>query len=188
MHTTLSRRHFLLRTTGIAAAALATSIPLANSVGASAPEGFEPGSNFHVSTASGNGGYLRAEATSNGEVIDLVADGTVGQVLQGPRDAEGYSWYGVEIAGTTGWMASVIMQPGGGHTGTLVQVHDGPLNVRVSPGLNKEIAGTVATWTTGRLTTAMPEEVDGLVWDYAHFYDEGNTFGWVAKDFLTFID
>lgn len=185
--TTLTRRCFMINT-GLAAAALATSIPFANSVGASAPGGLEPGSNFHVSTASGNGGYLRAQASIDGEVIDLVADGTVGRVLRGPRDADGYSWYGVEIAGTTGWMASLVMEPGGGHTGTLVQVHDGPLNARFRPGLSEEITGTVATWTTGRLTIDMPEEVDGLVWVYAHFYDESNTFGWVVKDFLTFVD
>lgn len=185
--TRLTRRRFLINT-GVAAAAAATSILLANTVGASAPGEYEPGSNFHVSTAHGNGGYLRAEAIIDGEVIDLVADGTVGRVLQGPREADGYSWYGVEIAGTTGWMASLIMEPGGGHTGTLVQVHDGPLNVRFRPGLGEDVSGTVATWTTGKLSTEMPEEVDGYVWVYAHFNDEDNTFGWVAKDFLTFVD
>jgi hypothetical protein len=188
MDATLSRRSFLLRVTGITAAALATPISLANGVGASATDGFEPGSNFHVSTASGNGGYLRAEASIDGEVIDLVADGTVGRVLQGPREADGYSWYGVEIAGTTGWMASLIMAPGGGHDGSYVQVHDGPLNVRFRPGLDEDIRGTVSTWTTGKVGTEMPEEVDGLVWVYVHFYDQGNTFGWVAKDYLTFIE
>lgn len=188
MDTTLSRRSFLLRTTGIAAAAFATSLPLARNAGASSPGGLEPGSNFQVATASGNGAYLRAAPTLDGALIDLVPDGTTGRVLQGPRDADGHSWYGVEIAGTTGWMASLVMEPGGGHTGTYIQVHDGPLNVRSQPGLDHDTTGTVATWTTGRLTTEMPVEADGHVWLNAFFYDGANTQGWVAKEFIPIVD
>jgi uncharacterized protein YgiM (DUF1202 family) len=183
--TSITRRRILVGAIGTAAA---IAVPPAFAASASAQSGgYEPGSTFYVDTATGGGANLRAEASISGEVITVVSAGTEGRILQGPRSADGYDWYGVEIAGTTGWMASSVMAPGDGGDGADVQVADGPLNVRATPGLDGDILGTVAFAITGKVTAEMPQEADGYVWVNVRFFDTANTTGWVAREFLQFF-
>jgi uncharacterized protein YgiM (DUF1202 family) len=147
------------------------------------------GSTFHVDTANGGGAYLRSAASSSASVVRVVANGTNGTIQGGPTQASGYTWYRVTIAGSTGWMATVVMAPGsGGGSRPQIRVADGPLRVRQAPGLAGAVILTVSTGATGEVTTQMPVTKDGYVWVNVRFFNQANTTGiWVAQTFLTYL-
>jgi uncharacterized protein YgiM (DUF1202 family) len=145
------------------------------------------GSTFHTDTATGGSANLRSSASTSSSVVRSVANGTTGTVQSGPTQAGGYTWHQVTIAGSSGWMATVVMAPGAGNTGRQqVRVADGPLNVRQTAGLSGTVILTASTGATGEITEQMPVTRDGYVWVNVRFFNQANTTGWVAKNFLAF--
>ena len=143
------------------------------------------GSTFHVDTSGGSGANLRNAASISAGVLRVIPNGTNGTILSNATEADGYTWRQVRISETVGWMASVVIAPGPNYTGRPgIEVGDGPLNVRQSPGLDGQIVTSVPTGATGEITTAMPEEEDGYVWVNVRFFNQANTTGWVASEFL----
>ncbi len=54
-----------------------------------------------------NGAPLRArEAPGLTQVVGRIPEGTEVNILEGPADADGYTWWRVEGAGTSGWVAA----------------------------------------------------------------------------------
>jgi uncharacterized protein YgiM (DUF1202 family) len=146
------------------------------------------GSTFHVDTSNGGGAFLRAAASTSSAVVKVVANGTNGTIQSAPTQAGGYTWYQVSISGSTGWMATVVMAPGAGGGGRpQVRVSNGPLNVRQTAGLSGTVILVAPTGATGEVTEQMPITRDGYVWVNVHFFNQANTTGWVAKNFLTYV-
>ncbi len=145
------------------------------------------GSTYHVDTANGGGAFLRAAASTSAAVVRVVANGTNGTIQSAPTQASGYTWHQVSIAGSTGWMATVVMAPGsGGGSRPRVSVKDGPLNVRQTAGLSGTVILVAQTGATGEVTEQMPITRDGYVWVNVHFFNQANTTGWVAQAFLAY--
>ena len=147
--------------------------------------GYPVGTIVTVDTAGGGSANLRSAPGTSAGVIKAVANGTQGNISGGPQSANGYTWYKVDIAGTTGWMATVVLSFGSTGNGTRVKVASGPLNVRATPGLSGERLGTVATGLLGWVTTEMPREADGYVWINVQF--DYSVTGWVAKNYLEWV-
>jgi uncharacterized protein YgiM (DUF1202 family) len=148
---------------------------------------FPIGSAVHVDTVSGGAANLRSSPAIANNVILLVANGTTGSVLSGETYASGYAWIRVSIAGSTGWMATAVLSAGSGTAQPQVKVADGPLNVRKAPGLSGTIITTVPTGATGQIVGDMPQTADGYVWVKVWFFNQANTTGWVAKNYLVWI-
>jgi sortase (surface protein transpeptidase) len=56
-------------------------------------------------TVNNDGVNLRAEATTDGEVVEVLASGTVVTITGDPVDADGYTWLPVSLeSGVTGWV------------------------------------------------------------------------------------
>ncbi len=146
--------------------------------------GLPIGTVIRVETATGGAANLRNGPGTGYGVVRTLANGTEGTIRGGPENANGYTWYQVAIAGTSGWIASSVITTGPGAGQPLIEVADGPLRVRSSAGLGGAVIATVPTGATGEITSQMPQEANGYVWVIVRFFNQANTTGWVASDFL----
>lgn len=89
---------------------------------ATPPEGIppDPGANIsvgisiHISGTGGEGLRLRREAGKNGTPIFLGAENEVFTVVDGPKSADGYTWWYLQAPADTtraGWAASNYLAP-----------------------------------------------------------------------------
>lgn len=146
--------------------------------------GLPIGTVIHVDTAGGGAANLRNGPGTGYGVVRTLANGTEGTIQSSPEYANGYTWYQVAIAGTGGWLATAVFATGPGTGRPRIEVADGPLRVRSSAGLGGSIIATVPTGATGEITSQMPQEANGYVWVNVRFFNQANTTGWVASDFL----
>ncbi len=143
---------------------------------------FAIGATVHVDAA---GGRANLRSSPNGSVTRVLNNGLSGTVVDGPRRDGGYTWYKINFGDVQGWMATAVLAAGGGTDRPMVQVADGPLNVRRDPGLSGAVVGTAQTGRKGYITTKMPQEANGYVWVNVQF--TSGLEGWVAKQFLAYI-
>lgn len=55
---------------------------------------------------------LRASATTNSDVVTTLAAGQTLTIIGGPQDADGYTWWQIQLDdGTQGWVAADFLQP-----------------------------------------------------------------------------
>lgn len=135
---------------------------------------------------------LRDDATTAGNVTDILGSGAVGTVLAGPIDADGYAWYQLDVDGVTGWAARPFLAYGAVSasttdtttttgTGSLL-VNTDSLNVRDSAGTTGSVLTTLvegdSVTATGNVGTA-----DG--YDWTEITTADGTTGWVVADYLT---
>lgn len=62
------------------------------------------GATVVVANAGGTGVNFRAEPSTDSDILDVLLDGTELTVIDGPLDAEGYTWWQVEGTAGTGWL------------------------------------------------------------------------------------
>lgn len=195
---TFSRRTFLNRTAIVAGAGAVAATgtvfnPLIWQAGAQDFEAaaiYEPGENVMVNTDMLN---FRSEPGVGAGVIAAFPYGTVGNVNDGPVDADSYSWYQITVYGeggpVTGWAVGVYLIPtssdGGGTGRPAITVVDGPVNLRDEPGLSTNIIGTYPTDATGTYQgTGRAITVDGYDWINVRMDNDGQ-FGYVATAFVS---
>lgn len=143
-----------------------------------------PGGTF-VSVNSDNVN-LRSTAGLNGSVIRSYSEGTNATVLDGPTNADGYSWYRIEISdGTVGWMASEFLTEGsnggGWPEGTPVYVNSDDVRLRSDAGTGASIIGTYNA-NTSAVVTDGPLSANSYFWYQISI--QGQT-GWMASEFLS---
>jgi hypothetical protein len=68
------------------------------------------GASVQVANTGGTGVNLRSEASTDSEVVDVLLDGTPLTVIDGPTDAEGYTWWQVQGDAGTGWLVDQYLQ------------------------------------------------------------------------------
>lgn len=68
------------------------------------------GSSVVVANSGGTGVNFRSDPSTDSEIVDVLLDGTELTVIDGPLDAEGYTWWQVEGASGTGWMVQDYLQ------------------------------------------------------------------------------
>jgi uncharacterized protein YraI len=155
--------------------------------------GFSAGDVVRVNTDQLN---MRSDAGLDGMVRYVLEQGTSLEIIQGPREDDGYVWYQARIlgsgayAGQKGWVAEDFITSEDGDAGSFdsalgVRVVDGPVNARSKGGTSNAIVGTLVTGQevpvdggVAKITTA-----NGYDWISVRF---GNgKLGWVATDFLT---
>jgi uncharacterized protein YgiM (DUF1202 family) len=126
------------------------------------------------------------------DVAQNAPQGTVGVIVAGPEDADGYRWYRIMTSERFAWVASTYLtwsdQPAPDRpvpttdltVGDTVAVADGPLQMHSTPGLGDDVLGTIETGEVGVLTDG-PEIADDQVW----FEMRTASFtGWVAAPYL----
>lgn len=68
------------------------------------------GSTVIVANSGGTGVNFRSEPSTDSDIVDVLLDGTEMTVIDGPLDAEGYTWWQVEGDAGTGWLVQDYLQ------------------------------------------------------------------------------
>jgi hypothetical protein len=126
---------------------------------------------------------LRASAGLASAVVDKLATGTVLIVNGGPTELDGHAWYQVQKANGSGggWIAGQLCRRVRFLVGDVVEVVNGPLNVRAEPGLSSAVWSKLPTGAKVTVSAA-PKERDGYTW-YPHMSPSGSFLGWIAGEF-----
>jgi N-acetylmuramoyl-L-alanine amidase len=130
---------------------------------------------------------LRADVGTDADVVTVLENGTTATVTDGPQDADGYTWYKLDVAdGSAGWAAGDFLalagaQDPGFAEGDRVAVVDGALNLRDDAGLSANILDVMADGSTATVLSG-PVSADGLPWYQLDTDDYGQ--GWAAGGFL----
>jgi uncharacterized protein YgiM (DUF1202 family) len=135
---------------------------------------------------------LRRVPGVRADVAEQAPAGTVGLVVAGPEDADGYRWYRIMTSQRFAWVASTYLtwsdQPAPDRPvpttdlvmGDTVAVHDGPLQVHRTAGLGDDVIGVLETGATGTLTNG-PEVADNQLWFEIR---TALVSGWVAEPYI----
>jgi len=89
-------------------------LPVGTPVVTPQPAGIAPGALVIVQGTGGAGLNLRQQPTTYAKVVGSAREGTVLTVLEGPQDADGYTWWKVRTpSGTEGWGVSkyLVLKP-----------------------------------------------------------------------------
>lgn len=149
--------------------------------GAVAAAAFAPGARTVVADGPLN---QRASAGTSGAVLQVLATGTLVDIISGPTAANGYDWYYAVANSIAGYVAGAFLGSTGGDfvVGDTVFVDSDNVNVRSGPGTGFSIIDLANYGTVGSVI-AGPSDSDGYVW-YKLQYN-GSSIGWIAGDFLS---
>ena len=149
---------------------------------------FRAGDPVSVATDSLN---LRSAPTVGASVIIVMPSGTVGTVLAGPRNADGYDWYQVQTTQATGWCVGSFLAAEGGSTpppttgafpvGASVAVTSDALNLRAQPSSSATVLARLPRATVLTVTGAS-RVATGYTWYPVNSSQFGS--GWVAGEFI----
>lgn len=88
----------------------ATVTPVTLATAAPAESGIHVGGNAVVVNTGGAGLNLRYDVGFNAGVATVAAEGDVLHVIDGPLEASGETWWGVDYKGIRGWMVAAYLQ------------------------------------------------------------------------------
>ncbi len=119
-------------------------------------------------------------------VIDIMVYGQNGLIVDGPVDADGYTWYKLTYVGgaVDGWVAGDYLAYEGGSgflPGDSVSVTAGALNVRSGAGTGYAIIDYLGYGDTATIIDG-PYVADGYTWYQIEYSDP--LYGWVAGEYL----
>lgn len=130
------------------------------------------------------------------DITEQAPAGTVGLIVAGPEDADGYRWYRVMTSERFAWVASTSLtwsdQPAPDRpipisdlaVGDVVVVRDGPLQLHRTPGLGNDVIGILETGAIGEITNG-PDVADDQLWFEVR---AALVTGWVAAPYLEQTD
>ncbi len=128
---------------------------------------------------------LRASASVEADVIEVLAEGTEMTVLADPINADGMTWYEVRTSGgAEGFVsaayveAAPVIPPAIGDT---IVVEFGPLNLRDTPTEEGSVTGQL---DVGDTATVLNGPVDGGSRSWYLIETDDDTQGWVAAEFI----
>ncbi len=126
---------------------------------------------------------LRADASTESDIVTQLADGAVGTVDDAPVIGEDYDWYPVTFgtgdAAVTGYVAGEFLT-GGITVGADATVAEGPLNVRETASTEGDPLGQLETGATVTIVSG-PTEAEDIVW---FEITSGDLTGFVAGRYL----
>lgn len=134
---------------------------------------------------------VRDDSGPDGTVVRQLATGDTATILSGPIANGGYAWYKITLEGeSTGWVAGEFLTVADDSTttfaqGDLVEVVDGPLNVRDDASTDAKVVTQLATGDTAEIVSG-PNAQDGHNWYEVSLAEEST--GWVAGEFLQAVD
>jgi uncharacterized protein YgiM (DUF1202 family) len=139
---------------------------------------------------------LRSGAGLNCPIIAVMPQGATVQVLNGPTQADGYTWYKVSYNGQTGYAAGDYLQAAGTtscqsycgspEVGQDAYVKDTPyLHLRNGAGLSCDVETSIPQGDKVHVMDG-PQSVDGYDWYHVTYTDQDNHDwdGYAAGDWL----
>ncbi len=128
---------------------------------------------------------MRTGAGTGNGVITVLQPGTTGKVIEGPRSANGYTWWRLQTSAGTGWVVQDWITKSAPATpkfakGDTVRVTE-PLNIRSGAGTGSGSIAVLQPGVTGKVIDG-PQSASGYVW---WRIETGQGTGWAAQDWLT---
>ncbi len=163
-----------------------------------------------TATVNADNVNMRAEANTTADVVDQVSSGVEVEVIGGPVEGEGYTWYEIQVAdgGSSGWMASDFLdgltEPAAEPTptaaasdtadgtatsnrtfkdGDTVQITEDGVRIRAEGNLGGDIVDAFTAGTQFEVT-GDPVDADGYTWYPVTSVDDPGISGWVTSDFI----
>lgn len=167
-----------------------------------------------VGTVNADNVNLRAEPSTSADVVDQISTGVEVEIVGGPTDAEGFTWYEIRVnvdGGSQGWMSvefidgitepateeeeeptAAATEEAAGETDTETRTFTSgdtvqltDDNVRVRAEGNLG-ADIIDTFPAGTQfqVTGDPIDADGYTWYPVTSVDDPAIAGWVTSDFL----
>ncbi|CAN5616618.1 hypothetical protein BH23CHL5_BH23CHL5_13640 [soil metagenome] len=128
---------------------------------------------------------LRMDPGTDGTIADTLAEGQMVSILSESGQANGYTWYEVEVlspGGQTGFVAGAFLQIVGFLKGERVVVSDGPANLRSAPSTGADILDSLDKGAFAVVLSG-PAAADGQDW-YEIEHGEGAK-AWISGSLLT---
>lgn len=150
---------------------------------------------------------LRAEPSTEADVVDQLAAGIELEIVGGPVEADGFTWYEVEVTaegGNSGWVvadfldgipepaaeetptpASTPESTSGGAfaSGDLVVTTENDVRIRAEGNLGGEIINAFPAGTEYEIT-GEPVDADGYTWYPVTLVSDPEISGWIPSDFI----
>ncbi|MDQ4100174.1 MAG: SH3 domain-containing protein, partial [Chloroflexota bacterium] len=130
---------------------------------------------------------LRNRAGTGGTILLTLARGTVGEVLDGPRIANGFTWYRLSTDEGNGWVVENYLSAGRTTTtsgslrvGDRAMVNTDLLNIRRAAGTNNRVVAVLYWGKSGAIVDG-PRRADGTDW-YRIKTNKGT--GWCSGRYL----
>lgn len=135
---------------------------------------------------------MRSGAGTGNGIVTVLAAGTTGKVLEGPRRGNGYTWWRVQTGQGTGWVVqNWIVKTSGTSTpppataqkfaiGNTARVTE-TLNMRSGAGTGNTVVAVLPAGTTGRVV-AGPTSASGYTW---WRIETSRGTGWAVQDWLS---
>lgn len=131
---------------------------------------------------------LRSSASTSASVVAIMPAGTTGEIVGGPQEASGYTWWRFSTSLGTGWAVenwlTETTDPGPGpdgkfEIGDAVRVTEA-VNMRTGAGTGNGVVAVLPAGTTGSVL-AGPNTASGYTW---WRIETSLGTGWVAEDWL----
>jgi uncharacterized protein YgiM (DUF1202 family) len=152
---------------------------------------------------------MRAEPSTEADVVDQLALGIELEVIGGPEEAEEYTWYQVQVTsegGSSGWVAADFLDgleeatpeetpapeaastPAAEASGTfapgdIVATTDDSVRVRSEGNLGGDIVNAYPTGTEFEIT-GEPVDADDFTWYPVTLVENPDISGWIPADFI----
>jgi N-acetylmuramoyl-L-alanine amidase len=124
----------------------------------------------------------RQAANTSSAVLQVLATGTLVNVISGPTSGSGYNWWYVTANGINGYVASQYLAEVGFPIGSSVVVNSNNVNIRSGPGTTYSIIDQLSTGAAAQVIGG-PTAANGYSW-YQIQYETSLT-GYIAGTFLT---
>ncbi|MCO5220559.1 MAG: SH3 domain-containing protein [Thermomicrobiales bacterium] len=124
----------------------------------------------------------RSQPNTGGTVLQVLATGTLVNVISGPTSANGYNWWYVTANGTDGYVVGQYLAEVGYPIGSNVVVNSNYVNIRSGPGTTYGVTDQLSTGATAQVIGG-PSAGNGYTW-YQIQYQTSLT-GWIAGMYLT---
>lgn len=152
---------------------------------------------------------VRSTASTTGDVVAQISTGVEVEILSGPVEAEGFTWYEIRTTdgAVQGWMSAEFLDIAevstdaleealGGipsptaeaasadfQTGDTVQLTENTVRIRAEGNLGANIINTFDAGTQFEIT-GDPVNADGFTWYPVTSVDDPSISGWVTVDFI----
>jgi uncharacterized protein YgiM (DUF1202 family) len=141
--------------------------------------GITPGTNAVVDDGPLN---QRSSASTSGTVLQVLATGTLVNVISGPTSGSGYNWFYVTANGVNGYVVGQYLAEVGFPIGSNVVVNSNNVNIRSGPGTTYSVTGQLSTGATAQVIGG-PTSGNGYTWYKIQY--QGSVTGWIAGIYLT---
>ncbi len=174
----LTRRDVLRRATIVSASVL-TSYLFASPAGAVI---FPGGQTATIANTGGDSIRLRSDGSKSASVITMLSEGAVVLITNGPKDADGVTWYQVQYAGQSGWVdADFISARKLTSYATVTFTDGGGVRLRDNTDTNANVIGMVPEGAIVLIVDGPKFNQDGTPW---YHVNHAGTHGYLMGTFL----